>query len=351
MKKLLVIVLLGLLASSAFANVDFYGSVRLGYWYDMMDKDMTGGESHINMDIRQYSTSKLGANFTTNNIVGKAEFGFNGTTVYTRLFNAKVDLRACELLVGQDYTGFNLSNAASQSTSILLGYENLLIGYGVAYDGRQTMIKLNMKNGLYVSFTKPKKVDAFGIGIESVDALMPKINLGFNYNNNDLGIYPTFGFNMSKYNKELNVMEKDDTVMQYVFATSFKFKLSKLVFKGQVNYGQNMADFGINTSTFAKAGVDVEGKIVNATTMGGFLQACYTLDCGKITTGGGYISSSSDNLTDSDTGMSAFLQGNFKIHKAISVIPEVGLIDDMEDGMGTVEGSILYFGTKLQMDF
>ncbi len=127
--------------------------------------------------------------------------------------------------------------------------------------------------------------------------------------------------------------------------------MSKLTLQGQVNYGQNTKDYGIITTTCSNASNDTSGDIVNVTTLSGYLQASYAVACGKITAGGGYATSSSDNLDDNDTGMSVFLQGNFKLHDQLSLIPEAGMIDDMEDGMGFPEGSEIYFGTKLQMDF
>lgn len=347
MKKLVIFVLLSMLISSAIADVNFYASNRLGYWLDMMDKDMTGGESRMNSQFALYSTSRMGANFNFEKIAGKSEFGFgNVNNVYLRLANVKVDLGKMSLLVGQDYTGFHLGNVAAQSTSLILGYENMLLGYGAVYDGRRPMIKLIMKNGLYFAFMNPTKVDPFNLGTDAIDAIIPKINFGFNYKNDKFGVFPTFGLNMSKYNKDFNALEKDESVMAYVFATTFMFDMDKLKLKTQVNYGQNMDDYGVITSTFANVGFNADGDIVNATTLSGYLQVTF----GKVTAGSGYITSSSDNLDDADTGMSAFLQGVFKLHKNVSIIPEVGLIDCMEDGMGGKEGSEMYFGFKMQGD-
>ena len=355
MKKFLILVVLSLLFSSVFAEVNFYGSVRLGYWYEMMDEDLTGGESRMNMQLVNYGTSRMGANFTHENIIGKAEFGFNGAgNVYTRLLYGKIVLNdeGCNLVIGQDYSGFNLANVASQGTSILLGYENMLLGYGALYDGRHPMIKFTNKLGIFLSLASPKKIDAVNLGSDAIDALIPKINLGFNFKKENLGIFPTIGFNMSKYNSDFNSAERDETVMAYVFATTFKYNLDDLVIKCQVHYGQNIADYGIITSTCANASWDaVEEEVIDVVTMGGYLQMSYPIGSTKIIAGGGYVISSSDDLDDNDTGMSAFLQWNIILHKNISLIPEAGIIDDMEDGMGVVEGSEIYFGTKLQIDF
>ena len=353
MKKLIAIVLLGLLLTSAFAKVDFYGSASLGYWYEMKDEDMTGVENRIDMQLINCSTSRMGINYLHEKYIGKVELGLhNSGNVYTRLIYGKIILNedGCNLLVGQTYSGFTAANVASQATSVLIGSENLLFGYGAFYDGRKPMIKFTNKLGIYLSISNPSKIDAANLGANNIDTLIPKINLGYNYKNGNLGIYPTFGLNMSKYNKDASGI--DDALMAYAFATTIKYNLNKVAIKCQVNYGLNVADYGMVTSTNAGAGWDdVDQEVIDTVTMGGFLQITYPVGCTKITAGGGYVISSNDALTDDDTGMSAFLQGNIKLHKNASLIPEVGIIDDMEDGMGVVEGSEIYFGTKLQMDF
>ena len=353
MKKLIVAVILGLLITNVFAEVNFYGSARLGYWYEMKDEDLTGGDSRLEMSLMNCSTSRMGVNYSHEKYSGKVEFGLhNSGNVYTRLLYGEIVLNevGCNLLVGQTYSGFTAANVASQATSVLLGSENLLFGYGAFYDGRKPMIKFTNKLGVYLSIANPNKIDAADLGPDNIDALIPKINLGLNFKRNNLEIYPTFGINMSKYNKDASGI--DDALMAYAFATTIKYNLNKVAIKCQVNYGLNVADYGMVTSTNAGAGWDdAEQKSIDTVTMGGFLQITFPVGCTKITAGGGYVISSNDALTDDDTGMSAFLQGNLKLHKNVSFIPEVGIIDDMENGMGVVEGSEMYFGTKLQMDF
>ena len=353
MKKFTIIIILGLLITNVFAEVNFYGSARLGYWYEIKDEDITGGESRIDMQLVNCNSSRMGANFSKDNFLGKIEFGLHGTgNVYTRLIYGKIILNddGCNLLVGQTYSGFNAANVASQATSVLIGSENMLFGYGAFYDGRHPMIKFTNKIGIYLSIANPKIIDAANLGADSIDALIPKINLGYDYKNGNLGIYPTFGLNMSKYNKD--VSEMDDTLLAYAFATTIKYKLNKLAIKCQINYGLNVADYGMITSTTASAEWDdAAQEVIDTVTMGGFIQITHPVGCAEVTAGGGYVVSSNDALTDDDTGMSAFLQANMKVYKNMSFIPEVGIIDDMEDGMGIDEGSRTYFGTKLQMDF
>ena len=351
MKKVIVVILTLLLTGTMFAKVDFYGSARLGYWYQMMDEEMTGGESRIDMQFDRNSTSRLGMKFTADKLFSVAEFGFSNS-VYLRLLYAKRDMGNYELLVGQDYTGFNLANASSQGTSLLLGYENLMIGYGTVYDGRHPMIKVIMDNGFYGSLESPEKMDPLNLGADAIDALIPKINLGYNYKTENFCVSPTFGFNMSQYNSDFNDSENDETVTAFVFATTFKYKMDDLELKSQINYGQNEADYGVISTTSAYASWDAEkGDVINSSTIGGYLQASYPFNFAKLTAGAGYVSSSADYLDDPDTGMSAFLQAAFKLHKNVSIIPEVGLIDNMEDGNDVDEGSFTYFGAKFQYDF
>ncbi len=70
-----------------------------------------------------------------------------------------------------------------------------------------------------------------------------------------------------------------------------------------------------------------------------------------FTAGGGYFSTNRDDYDDPNTAMTAYLQGKVKLHKMMFIMPEVGIVDEMEDGMGIKQGSHTYFGLNLQADF
>jgi hypothetical protein len=78
--------------------------------------------------------------------------------------------------------------------------------------------------------------------------------------------------------------------------------------------------------------------------MGGYLEAIYDV----ATFGVGYISDNRDDLKDPDATMTLFGQYKFQFGN-ISFIPEIGMINYMEDGFGNKEGAVTYFGTEMKV--
>ncbi|MDD3051798.1 MAG: hypothetical protein PHR06_11745, partial [Candidatus Cloacimonetes bacterium] len=254
-----------------------------------------------------------------------------------------------KVLVGQTYTGFD------DFPSQVWDSDANLVGYGMFYDDRKPMIQIKFENGFYANLQEPVKMDPVtseedykGDDDNKIDAILPKINLGYRYNMDNMYIHPTFGFCMSNYNKDFSGY--DETVMAYALALSFKYKFDDMMYMYmQGNYGQNVGDYGIDTSNISsKAGWNMEkNEVVDTNTMGGFFEFGYD----KFAAGIGYIQSDGDAFQDPDAAMSAFILYNYQITNNLKVVPELGLVDEMEDTAGNKQGSMMYFGAKLQADF
>jgi hypothetical protein len=350
MKKVVFVLAVVFLAGSVLSAVDFYGNARIGYWYDMQDKDLTGSESRTKLHYDLFGTSRFGANFAGEAYTGKIEVSMARTGVNLRQVWGEYDFGMLKLLIGQYYTGF--FDLPNQATSIVSACENLMIGYGLTYDSRNPMIKLSMDNGAYLIFMEPKLVDPAGVG--GVDALLPKINLGMRFKFDNLMLHPTFGINMSNYNKDFNAAEMDESVLAYAAALTAKYCMGDLTILAQGSLGQNVADYGIlSGATGGNASWDpVESEVINATTTAGYLQVSYQMgEKTCLTAGSGFSGTDRDDYTDPDTAMTAYLNAKIKLHPKMFIMPEVGMIDEMEDKMGNVEGSRMYFGLNLQADF
>ena len=349
MKKLLLVLVGIALISGLMAKVDFYGQVRTGAWYYKTDENWTGGKT-FDLTSKLYGNSRVGAKFAKDKLSAKIELGLKNNDAVLRLAYAKYKFDSFSIIFGQDYTGFPSKNLTSQANAVFGGSDLLGVGYGAAFDGRQAQFKFAMDNGFYFILMQPNKVDPQGNGA-AIDALLPKMNFGFNYKSDSFSLFPTFGVNYSKYNKDKAHM--DDAVLAYAFATTFVFKADMLNLKAQVNYGQNTKDYGIKGNIVkSSASWDTQNnKVINSTTYGGYLQATLKTDIAKFTLGGTYISNKNDNLNEPDTAASAFVQANVKISKKLCVVPEAGKLMKMEDGNGNKQGSSIYFGTKLQAKF
>lgn len=355
MKKFLLVSLVMLLAVSAMAEINFYGQVRSGLWYEIQNEDMTGSDNvKVELDSELYTSSRLGIDFTLDTITSKIEMGLGSSNVSLRLLYAQFPVGDFQVLVGQNYTGFNfLSNQASHCNS---GSDDSLIGYGAAFDGRKNQIRLTHKSGFYGMLLEPVKIDPIGTSTEmEINAIIPKINLGYKTKLENIELAPSFGFVISQYNEDFSNFNEE--MFAYVAAISVCYKTDEFYFKGNLNVGQNTKDYGIIGKQIqgSYAQLDSTGTkytIFDATNGGGYGEFGYNLDEKKMIVAGlGFVTSNRDDFKQEDSAMSAFAQLNYKLNNNVSIIPEVGIIDNMEDCNGDVEGAVYYLGTKFQINF
>jgi len=353
-------------------DLDFYGNARIGVWYVQKDKDMTGtDDSRLDMEYDFYTNSRFGANVTQDRIKANVEFGFKYGDAYLRTLYGEYSFDKLSLLVGQDYTGF--CDFPAQATSIYSGKDELMVGFGTFYDSRHPMVKVTLKNGPYVSLMEPKVFSPNQmIEDDAIDALIPRTNIGMKFKIENIKIHATLGINLTRYNEDYAIWEAenpeydpaDSTSMEYIIkntdelinayaaALTMEYIEGDFSLKGQFNFGQNVADYGIFTATMANAGWDEEkDEIANSITTGGYGQVGYKMNDKLMFVGGvGFIASENDFMKNQDTAMTLFGQVKYKIAPMICLTPEIGMFDFMEDGYDNPEGSQLYFGTKLQAD-
>jgi len=357
MKKVVFVLAVVFLAGAVLSAVDFYGNARIGYWYDMQDKDFTANKDRTVLHYDLFGTSRFGANFAGEDYTGKIEVSMCRTGVNLRQVWGEYDLGMLKVLIGQTYTGF--FDLPNQATSIVSASENLMIGYGLTYDSRNPMIKLSMDNGAYLILMQPKLVDPIGaanlMGLDKediIDALLPKVNLGMRFNFDNLMLHPTFGVNMSQYNEDFSPW--DESVLAYVAALTAKYCMGDLTILAQGSLGQNVADYGIlSGATGGNAAWDpVEEEILNATTTAGFLEFMYKLnDKTAFMAGGGFSGTDRDGYADPNTAKTAYLNAKINLHPKMFIMPEIGMIDEQDNENGVAEGSRMYFGLNLQADF
>lgn len=371
MKKILFILLISSLATLLMADFNFYGNARIGMWYQMLDEDYTGGEARFELQNNIYTNSRFGANYSAENFKAVVEFGYKpANAVYLRLLYGQYSFRDFDLLIGQAYTGF--SDFSNQATSIYSGLDDGLIGYGAYFDGRRPMLKFSFMKGAYAIIMEPSRSVPF-LTAGAVDALIPKINIGYAYQSGNIKFHPTFGLNVVNYNPDFATwtvdnpdydpedpasepyltMSTDVSVISYALAATVRYKEGDLDFTVQVNAGQNIGNYGLASSSASMAGWNVEkDEVIDIMSVGGYAELGYKVGektCLRF--GAGYQQSKSDEMKDQDTGMSGYFQAAYKLNGYITLVPEIGLYDNMEDGYGKVEGSMVYAGTKVQVDF
>ncbi len=343
-KQILVVMALLLICGLMFAQ-EFkpYGSARLGAWYQLPNEDYTGGESDFDLNYGLQSNSRFGVDFKKGDLTAKVEYG---TGVNLRLLWAKLDLGGFTLLVGQDYDG------TSEYAAQVYSNDNGLIGYGAVDGKRNAMVKVEMENGWYFSFIQPTCNGlAFLPTTSNSDILIPKINVGYKMKLDNLSIHPTLVFQHYSYSKDENGNADDAGVFSWLLAVTGKMDMDPMMLKGQISYGQNTYNMGYTGG--GEAVWDAGDKEVKSSgTLALFGELGYKLTDDTTIDGGiGFNSTSNDLMDDSDNRMAFYIQANTKLYDKLQLVPEIGMLNDMEDGMGGKEGSMLYFGTQLRMDF
>ena len=344
MKKILLVIVLIVMCMGLFAQIHFapYGSARAGFFYTMTDEDFNNTRfdvesDRLQMDLSLQPNSRFGVNFKNDDgLTANVELGANGTI---RFLWAKQTFENWSLLVGLT------EDATNQGARQVAGGDNMLRGWGAVYNGRNPMIRAEWNN-FYLAMIQPhtntQPIGATG----SVDALIPRINLGYNWTHKTVRLLPTFVLQMYDYNDDFG---HDGSVMAWLGALTFDYNENNFGAKVHVNFGTNIAQMGYVAPSAAWDVVANETQDV--TTLGAVLTLGYDFSpTFNLNVGVGYKSSDSDEWDETDDRMAFYLQGVFKIQN-IRITPEVGMLNYMDDLAGDPRGTVMYFGSQFRFDF
>jgi len=346
MKKVVVCSLIIMLSAVAFlqAEATFYGSARLGMWYERTNKNWNlyqngVSENNLALNYAMQTNSRFGAKIALKGIDGRVELAISPSKVGLRLLYGKITKGNKSIIIGQDYSGFKPYGDQVYADDLNF------INYGLFYDGRQPMVKFSCKNKFNAMFIIPKEVDVTGLG--GLKSLSPKVNLSYEYSGKKLYFATSVGVNINKYNKNFNTDQLDKMILSYAVSLTGKYDLGMINLLAQYGYGVNVGNYGICTITPSSIVYDsLNTSFENTKTFGGLL----VLKCKLFTAGVSYIETCNSLWSDKDTAMSAFIQKRIDICKNVFLVPEFGLIDNMKDNTGAKEGRKIYAGMKIQAD-
>jgi hypothetical protein len=346
MKKVfLLTILMSVFAISMLLSLDInpYGSVRLGYWYEMENEDWSAtGESELNLNSFAQANSHFGVKFEEGDLTGRFEIGAGGVV---RKLYGRLNMDGWSLFVGKDFS--NIRMVSSQT----YGHDVALIGWGALDEGLKPQVRFELENGLYVGLMSPEMIDVIGVG-QGKTVLFPKVNLGYKSKLTDtINFHGTLGFNYYNYNE--NAGPLDEAVLAYVAGLLFDFDLDPMSIRLHANFGQNVGNYGATSVNLSRAVYNaVKNEIENVTTLGGFGDFAYKMsDDMKVIAGVGFTSASYEAYDNADPAMAFYLQLPWKIKKSLCLTPEIGMLNHMKDGFDNDEGSMMYFGTQLKVDF
>jgi len=349
---LLVLALSGVLFAQA-SPFSFYGSARSGFFYvnETFEED-SDPESRLSLydDNLIQANSRFGFNYKKDNVTGKFEIGADSSV---RLLWGKYDFDGFTLLAGKDEVFGGTRMDSNQKYKSDKG----LVGYGAVDGGKLPQIRFGfMEDALYLALIKTDTSSDPAGDASAIDALIPKINLGWKGDlNDDMNLHVTFMLQMFSYNKDFGPSEA--SVMSWLGGLTYDAAFSD-VMKLRVGgyFGSNIGNMGFATEPGAT--LDADDETVDVTSMGGYLTFNYDLtDQFGIGVGVGYASTAiTDDVNDAgddyaDDRMAFYLQFPYKTLGSFTITPEVGMAMEMKNKADKDAGSSMYFGAQLRYDF
>lgn len=332
------------LASNAMASEwNFYGSARIQtFWSDVDD----GSDSETNFSESLQGNSRIGAKVkVSDELVGRFEYGASGGNANIRHLYGEWDFGGGKLLVGQTDTlvKFSLSNQ-------VYGDDEAMDHYGhVNAASRQPMIRLTFGNFQIAAISPYDGHDLDNDkNTDDEKFVMPKLEAKYKLSMDNFTIEAAAGY--QTYEVTLGTNEYD--VDSYVLAIGGKVNLGPAYIGADGYWGQNVGPYGLKIKADADPALS-GGKLEDNDAYGLMGLVGYKVnDTLALEAGIGYVSAELDiNGSQEDDAMAYYLQAAITLAKGVSIVPEIGVLDYLDDNKGVDQGDVFYYGMKWQINF
>lgn len=318
----------------------FYGSARVTTFYTDEDEN-AGDDEGLTHDLQ--GNSRLGAVVKKGDLGGGFEFAVSDSDVTTRKIYGTWNFGAGEILVGKTYTPCGDMFYSNQ----VYGSDKDLLQVGQAYNGRRPMLQLSMA-GFKVALVK-QHAQSLLSQTGDLDNDFPKIEAKYHFAS-DVFFADVFA---GYQTYTIDTAATDYDVDSYVAGLGGGVNVGPAYIKASGYVGQNTAQYGL--WQFGDADAVIEGgEVKDCETMGGLVVlGVKASDMLTFEAGLGYLSHDSDAAaaTEDDETMSYYANCTVNIAKGFFIVPEVGVIDYMDDNTGADEGKLTYAGLKTQINF
>jgi hypothetical protein len=374
MKKImLIIAAVALIASPAMAvDWDFYGSARIqtGYWDDDLGDSgalnpvvegggfpqptpRPGDDDDKTFDYSMLdATSRIGARVKGDPIQGRFEIrpDFGGS--WRLLWGQWKINSSLRLRIGKDWTPLTYFYSGQQVNDAGMGGPD---GAGAVTLFRQKMIQLIIGEGQnFVVAIHQGNPQSEGQGAENIT--IPVLQANYHFAGDSFffdvgGAYWTYEVEGAGTS-----VSPDDDVTSWVVAGGGGINFGPAYFKGNAWYGMNVSEIGYYTNglgydSLPKANDNGSYKDTDSYGLLGVVGFRFT-DQMAVEGGIGYENHDSDFADrEEDEAMAMYAHFNYTAAPGVSIIPEIGYIDFMDDYNGTDSGDRTYFSIKWQIDF
>jgi hypothetical protein len=375
MKKLLVILAAVALfcaftVPASAVDWNFYGSARMATWYtseDLGDKprDLADEEDYLDEDDGTIwdlqGNTRFGARVKGETTRGRMEFGVNESTVTSRLLFGTWNFGAGTLKVGKDYTPVSqfISTSAWGGSG---GADANILDSGTFYGSRNGQVALSIA-GFEIALISPADGDLSATSggssaVESggdIDSYFPKIEASWgmsmdSFNFTLQGAYQTY--TIEDVVSTVDGSNNDVDVDSYMVGAYGGFNFGPLALKAAVYMAQNGGNAGYGFST-SSGSWDGDDDIDDMDSYGGALVGVFSMSDMLAFEGGvGYRNDELDTSgSKEDERIQYYLQALVRMAPGVTLQPEVGYVDLMDDAAGDDEGESFYLGAKWQIDF
>jgi len=316
------------------ADWNFYGSARIeAFWSDVEDST---GESETNYSETLQTDSRIGAKVkVSDELAGRFEYGTDGGAANIRHLYGEWDFGTGKLLVGQtdSLLKFSISNQVYDNNSNLKKY-------GKIDAGRRPMLRLTFGD-FQIAAISPHVDD---LGATETQVLMPKLEAKYKLSMESFYIEAAAGYQTYEVANEFDVDS-------YILALGAQFNFGPAYIAGDAWFGQNVGPYGLACKSDDDpviSGGDLKDN--DAYGLVGVL-GFKVNDMLAFEAGIGYVSTELDDVDDEDEAMAYYVQATITLASGVSIVPEIGYIDAMDDMSGNDEGNELYYGMKFQINF
>lgn len=341
MKRLLLVAVLAAgiaLGSNAMASDwNFYGSARLQtFWTDVDD----GSDSETNFSESLQGNSRIGAKVkVSDELIGRFEYGASSGNANIRHLFGEWDFGSGKILVGQT-TSLLYFGLSTQ----VYGDDESLEHYGNLDANRRPMVRLTFGD-FQIAAISPRTND---LGADETQVMMPKLEAKYELSMDTFTLIAAAGYQTY----EVTVGGEDLDVDTYVLAIGGKVNFGPAYIGAGGWFGQNVGPYGVDIK--ADADPFLNGSELEDNDAYGLMGMIgfNVNDTLALEAGIGYVSAELD--TDGsyeDDAMAYYLQATITLAKGVTIVPEIGVLDYLDDASGVDEGDAFYWGMKWQINF
>lgn len=348
----LIILILINYSNKAHAETNIYGSARFATFY-MSEKNIQEKTDTEYTVWELMNDSRVGGKIENSTIKAGFEFGNGHDGVELRkLFATYSFSENLKIKIGKDYTPLNYF----PSNQVAPIYENEgdsgLKPYGGIYEGYENMIELSTDR-LKIALIEPATENdetKLKLGLDAqIEKTAPKIEVSYNIGSENC--YADLYTGFQTYKLIQNATEIEFDVNSWVLGLNVGVHFGPFYALGNAYSGQNINPYGLWADGDDSPRI-IGDEIYDCTTDGyivvlGFEATESTI----VETGMGYIVHKLDGAVTDDETLSAYINLQYHVNDMFYVVPEIGIVDYMEDNAGTEEGKKVYAGIKWQIDF